>query len=108
MHDKWGRRAKRHMTKNREDFEALARRVVKQRETAVDLGSVVFEVRWNRSRWKGWMEIQAPHGGTRISLHKFRGDKLVQAVADYLIVAAAEYPGVQIPVPQRKGGPNRR
>jgi hypothetical protein len=50
MHNKWGRRAKRHQERNREHFEKLARQVVEHWEATIDLGVVTFEVRLRRRR----------------------------------------------------------
>lgn len=97
MGNKWGRRAKRHQEKHREYFEMLARQIIKDRKATVDLGGVTFEVRLRRRR--RWLEIDNPDGsfGSATNVGHFKRKELVSVIADYLIMKAADYPGVQIP-----------
>jgi hypothetical protein len=97
MHNKWGRRAKRHQEEHREYFETLAHQIVENREATVDLGVVTFEVRLRRRR--RWLEIDTPDGsvGSVGYVGDFNKEELVSVIADYLIIEAANFPGGQIP-----------
>jgi hypothetical protein len=101
VHNKWGRRLKRHQEKHREHFEAIARQIVEDKKANVDLGSVTLAVSLRRRR--RWLEIRNLDGSLRSSMNLGgrRGQELVSTVADYLIYEAAGIPGVQVISPSR-------
>jgi hypothetical protein len=98
MSRKFGRRYKRHQEKHREYFESLARQVVAERQTTVNLGVANFDVRLRRG--DRWLDIREPNGSwqdNNTNVAGLEGDALVSGITDVLIATAAGYPGVVIP-----------
>jgi hypothetical protein len=97
MHNKWGRRYKRHRDNHSAYFEALARDVVQRRRVTVDLGVASVEVRLKRRRH--WLEFVEPDGSVSMGadVGDRKGEALVSVIADYLMQWSAGFPGVEVP-----------
>ena len=96
-HNKFGRRYRRHHEKHSAFFEDLARDIVSNKHRVIDLGPVTLDVRL--SRFNHWLEVARSDGSSfgRTKVAGCKGDNLVRAIADYLMIEAANYPGVDVP-----------
>jgi hypothetical protein len=91
------RRYKRHQEMHRAYFETLARQVVTERKTMVDLGVGAFEVRLRTGN--RWLDIREPNGSWNeniTNIEGLAGEALVSAITDGLIMKAAEFRGVEM------------
>lgn len=101
MANKWGRRQKRLQEKHRWYFEAVAARVVATGHATLDLGVTSLDVSLQRSMHtfgrRLWLEIVSGGGGHTEGAVSGHGRDLVSVIADYMILHAADFPGVQVP-----------
>jgi hypothetical protein len=99
-HNKFGRRLSRHRSKHREYFEGLAAAIVRDGHATVEFGAEQFNVKlerkFSRPRWLTITTVT--DRPVRRSVVSEQQD-LVRVIADYLMLLAADIPGVVIPPP---------